>query len=383
MGISNALSKNESTSASGNKPDSFLDSIPTVAETLADMHSKVESVAAEAQFDRYDSEGNAEPSDQRQTDAANDGDAYSENSRRGRPRWIIPLFLFFATCVSTYWVALTQYSPVRAIGNILNSVSIEGNWNVVRRLILEHGSDAIIYMICVMAILLVHELGHFFATIIYRIAATYPIFLPFPLNPIGTFGAVIGMSGGVADRKQIFDVGLAGPLAGLVVAVPVMLMGVLQLDVSTRAAGELQMQCPYGVMLMIQFLRPDIDLGDGYVWLSHVNPFFAAGWVGFLITGLNMMPISQLDGGHVTYTLFGKGAHWIARIMIIAGIAFMVYHMSPSLVLMIVLIMFVGIDHPPTRDDSVKLGWFRTGLGLLSLSIPFLCFPPFLFKLAV
>ena len=303
----------------------------------------------------------------------------SPTSHRIRRRTVLPLILFFATCLSTFWVGVTHWQPVLS----LESLATTGGMDLVpiRRLILSYGEQGVIYMACVMAILLCHELGHFFVTLLYRVPASFPIFLPFPFNPIGTFGAVIGMHGMQADRRQIYDIGLAGPLAGLVIAVPVMVMGILTLDVSTPGSGDIQINCPLGTLWLIQWLRPDIDPQNGYLWLSHLNPYFVAGWVGFLITGLNMMPISQLDGGHVIYSLIGKKAHWVARISIVTAIAFMVYYLAPSLVLMTILLLLVGTDHPPTRNDRVPLGGFRIALGWLSLSIPFFCFPPFILRM--
>ena len=100
-----------------------------------------------------------------------------------------------------------------------------------------------------------------------------------------------------------------------------------------------------------------------------------------LVTGLNMMPVGQLDGGHVTYTMFGKAAHVIAQLAIVAAIAYMVYHLNFMLGLMVILVLLMGPKHPPTLDDSVPLGAFRYALGLVSLSIPFLCFPPRVFEI--
>ena len=303
----------------------------------------------------------------------------SPTPHRSQRRTVLPLILFFATCLSTFWVGVTHWQPVLT----LESLATAGGMDLVpiRRLILSYGEQGVIYMACVMAILLCHELGPFFVTLLYRVPASFPIFLPFPFNPIGTFGAVIGMHGMQADRRQIYDIGLAGPLAGLVIAVPVMVMGILTLDVSTPGSGDIQINCPLGTLWLIQWLRPDIDPQNGYLWLSHLNPYFVAGWVGFLITGLNMMPISQLDGGHVIYSLIGKKAHWVARITIVTAIAFMVYYLAPSLVLMTILLLLVGTDHPPTRNDRVPLGGFRIALGWLSLSIPFFCFPPFILRM--
>ncbi len=250
-----------------------------------------------------------------------------------------------------------------------------------RRAILANWDIGLTYMFCVMLILLLHEMGHFIATLIYRVPASYPFFLPFPANPIGTLGAVIAMQGNAADRKQIFDIGIAGPLAGLVAAVPIAYFGTAQLDLTGQPYGGFGLRLP---ILMDWFAQaaqvPGYEAGD-VVWLSQLNPLFVAGWVGMLITGLNMMPIGQLDGGHITYTLFGKLAHLIAQLTIVFAIAYMVYQQNYMLILMVALLLLMGPKHPPTRDDSVPLGAIRYGLGLVSLAIPVLCFPPQIFKI--
>ena len=235
------------------------------------------------------------------------------------------------------------------------------------------------YMFFVILIIWLHEMGHFVATLIYRVPASYPFFLPLPINPIGTMGAVIAMHGHTADRKQIFDIGLAGPLAGLVAAIPIAWYGVAELDLTTQPFGGIGFRLP---LLMDWFAQwsevPGYQTGD-VVWLSQLNAMFVAGWVGMLITGLNMMPIGQLDGGHVTYTLFGKTAHWIAKGTMLFAIAFMVYYQTLMMILMVVLLLLIGTDHPPTRNDKVPIGWFRWTIGLASLSIPVFCFPPRIF----
>ena len=111
-----------------------------------------------------------------------------------------------------------------------------------------------------------------------------------------------------------------------------------------------------------------------------------AGWVGLLVTGLNLVPVSQLDGGHVTYALFGRWAHWFARAFMLAAFVYMAvmyygYGQPPMWMLMAVLVLLMGTDHPPTRDDRVHLGWFRVVLGLASLAIPIFCFVPNPFKM--
>lgn len=292
-------------------------------------------------------------------------------------RTILPIILFFLTCASTFWVGLAKWSPLVPLNQAYNA----GNLMNIRELALDNWDYGLIYMGAVLLILFLHEMGHFVATLIYRVPASYPFFLPFPANPIGTLGAVIAMNGFAADRKQIFDIGLAGPIAGLVAAFPIAYLGVGQLDLTTQPFGGLGFRLPLVMQWFAEMAQvPGYEPGK-VVWLNQLNPLFVAGWVGMLITGLNMMPVGQLDGGHVTYTLFGKASHLIARATIVFAIAFMVYHQSFMLVIMVVLLLLIGTDHPPTRDDSVKLGWFRWCLGLFSLIIPVLCFPPLIFQI--
>jgi membrane-associated protease RseP (regulator of RpoE activity) len=98
-----------------------------------------------------------------------------------------------------------------------------------------------------------------------------------------------------------------------------------------------------------------------------------AGWVGLLVTALNMMPVSQLDGGHITYCLFGRWAHWVARGFMVLAIAYMVYEGTYWMIVMLGLILLIGVDHPPTSNDRAPLGFARYALGLASLAIPVLC----------
>lgn len=291
-----------------------------------------------------------------------------------RVRW--PAILFLLTCLSTFWVGVTNWQPVQA----LFVCTEQGNLTYVRQLFLNHWQQGLTYMGCVLAILVLHELGHFVMTLIYRIPATMPIFLPFPFNPIGTLGAVIGMNGFEANRKQIFDIGIAGPLAGLLVAIPLAWIGANRLDLSIPPAGGLSFQCPLFLDWLIERLQVPGYNGSS-ISPSQMNPFFSAAWVGCLVTGLNMIPVGQLDGGHITYALFGQRAHFLARALIVGAIASMVYFGHMVLLLMVILVVLVGTDHPPTANDRMPLGWFRYGLGLLSLSIPILLFPPMVFEL--
>ncbi len=293
-------------------------------------------------------------------------------------RVVLPIILFLLTCASTFFIGAIGWDQTNLWEKCLTTSSLIP----VREMILADWEQGLIYMAAVLLILLLHEFGHFFLTLIYKVPASFPFFLPFPANPIGTMGAVIAMQGNAANRKEIFDIGIAGPLAGLVAAVPIAWWGVAELDLTTPERGWVAFRLP----LLMQWFAQSTSVA-GYeagsvVWLSQANAWFVAGWVGLLITGLNMMPIGQLDGGHITYTLFGKAAHVIARATIVIAIAFMTYHGAPTFALMIVLLLLMGTDHPPTRDDSVRLGAGRFLLGLVSLLIPILCFPPLVLKIA-
>jgi len=132
-----------------------------------------------------------------------------------RRRWGLPLVLFLATCLSTFWVGAANWRPRldQPAGELLQTVAV--NWQ-----------QGLIYMGAVLAILLTHEMGHFLQTVRYHIPASYPLCIPVPFSLIGTMGAVISMDGMRANRKQIFDIGIAGPLAGLVVAAPILYVGI-------------------------------------------------------------------------------------------------------------------------------------------------------------
>lgn len=289
-----------------------------------------------------------------------------------RRRVRLPVILFLITALSTFWAGACHFAPDHYLfsGTSMREVLLVG-W-----------ADGLIYMLAVIAILLSHEMGHFLATVYYRIPASYPMFLPFPLSPIGTLGAVIGMDGKQADRKEIFDIGIAGPLAGLVVAIPLLCIGIQQLDLTAATArGPWALEMPLLIQKLLSVFEPEgfhywSGAGENSITFGQLNPLFMAGWVGLLITGLNMLPVSQLDGGHVVHTLAGRWGRWLSRGFMVFAVAYVVYSENYKLIIMLALVLLLGTDHPPTRDDSVKLGWFRTVLGLACLLIPIYCLAP-------
>jgi membrane-associated protease RseP (regulator of RpoE activity) len=269
---------------------------------------------------------------------------------RYRRRIWLPVLLFVLTCCSTFLAGASWGSATFS------------------------SRDGLVYMGAVMTILLAHEMGHFLQAVRYGIPASLPFFIPMPLTPIGTMGAVIGMQGSRADRRELFDIGISGPLAGLVVALPIAILGIAMAVPSAIHPGEegVTFQNPLLFQAIIGYFHPHLQPNQALDW----NPLYWAGWVGMLITGLNMLPISQLDGGHVSYALFGRRAHWLARAMVLAGVTFIVYTHEFGWTLMLALVMFIGTDHPPTANDHAPLGWQRRLIGALSLVIPVLCFVP-------
>jgi Zn-dependent protease len=295
-----------------------------------------------------------------------------------RRRVALPVTLFLLTCLSTFWVG----TIVEPNHYIFASLAGEGQQQFLipfRQVILRHYPDGLRYMLAVLGILFAHEMGHFLATLRYRVPASLPFFLPLPITPIGTLGAVIGIDGSEADRKQIFDIGLAGPLAGLVIAIPVMWFGVVHLELrESNGLGGLRLQVPLGVRLMLEATGMESETIQQGFWLGHLqgNPYFIAGWVGFLITGLNMLPVSQLDGGHVLYCLFSRWAHWLARLFMLVVVIYILVAKAYVWIPMVLLVYFLmGTDHPPTRDDAVPIGYGRAILGFVSLAIPIFCLP--------
>ncbi len=299
-------------------------------------------------------------------------------SPRIRRRVVLPVMLFLATCVTTFAAGAYGWKTVGLDDTFLGLA--RSNWR-----------QGLEFMAAVMAILLAHEMGHFLMTVRYRIPASFPIFLPLPIMVTGTMGAVIGMDGRKADRKQLFDVGIAGPLAGLVLAVPLICAGIRTAEPmpafevpdatalvspnstpTTVDSMQARLGQPIAVKLLRAWLRPEISSNTELA----PNALYMAGWFGLLLTGLNMMPISQLDGGHVTYGLFGRKSRWIGRSLLIATIAFIIITEEYTWLLMLMLVIFLGTDHPRTANDRVRIGPWRWALGVASLVIPILCFTP-------
>src|SRR5262245_1056964 len=226
-----------------------------------------------------------------------------------------------------------------------------------------------------LAILGVHEFGHYFTARYYRASVSLPYFIPAPppLFLFGTLGAIIRMRSLARDRNSLFDIAAAGPLAGLVVAIPAMILG-LQWS-SIMPAQE-------GLMLfgdsLLQRLFVYLKFGsipDGMVVFTH--PMADAAWAGFFVTALNLFPVGQLDGGRIAYALFGQRHRVVGMVTIAATVLLGLLTRSPNwFVWAFVVVLLIGFRHSPPLDDVTPLTPGRRLVGVLCLVLFVLLVPP-------
>lgn len=199
-----------------------------------------------------------------------------------------------------------------------------------------------------MGILLVHEMGHYVLSRVHGVEATPPYFIPGPPFLVGTFGAFIRMHT-PTNRRALFDVGAAGPWAGFVVAIPAVYYGLTLSEVRPLApTSEGLMLGESLVFTWLAKLALGVAPADATILL---HPVALAGWFGLFVTFLNLLPIGQLDGGHVVYALLGRRHRWVARVAVVGiiGLAFLGWQ---GWGLWAVLVTVLGVDHPPTIDDT-------------------------------
>ncbi|MCG2811404.1 MAG: site-2 protease family protein [Candidatus Aminicenantes bacterium] len=227
------------------------------------------------------------------------------------------------------------------------------------------------YSFSLLGILLVHEMGHFAACRFHRIEATLPFFIPAP-TLIGTFGAFIKVKSPFSSKKALFDVGLAGPLAGFLVSLPVIALGISQSRIVAK--GDLQSGLTLGeplVFKLISWLVLGPAAGQHDIL---VHPMAFAGWFGLLATAFNLFPIGQLDGGHILYALLGKKAYY-AGVASIAFIVLMGIFFWQGWLFWALIATLIGLRHPPVFEDE-KLDLKRKTLAAVALLIFLLSFTP-------
>lgn len=265
----------------------------------------------------------------------------------------LPLLLFIATCLSTLMVGV-------------KNAGSQANW-----------TQAIIqgleYAVPLMTILVCHEMGHFIQARYNGVYCSFPYFIPVPSQPIGTMGAVIAMEARMGHRRALFDIGITGPLAGLIPTIICCILGIhWSVPIPDIGLGGDKLGDP--LLFKILTYLMGIHIPHGYDLLLH--PIGFAGWVGLLITSLNLIPIGQLDGGHVLYALLRRKANVIARILLALAAGAIVYYGLYMWIVMIFLLILIGPAHPPTADDEEPLGWPRFLLGWLTLAFIPIGFTP-------
>ena len=301
------------------------------------------------------------------------------------PRYRLAVILFLLTCASTIYAGTFQFiEPVTVIDPVTGKKQVQFevdsttgskrgliNW---RQTLL----NGLTYATAVLVMLGAHEMGHYLQARRYGVPASLPLFIPMPFGPVGTMGAVIVQQAGTADRKSMFDIAISGPLAGLVVALPLNWWGIQHSRVELIQPNQEGWSNPRIVEWMIGWIHQPLQPGEDII----LNPILFAGWVGIFITALNLVPIGQLDGGHILYCLLGRKAHRVARALYVGAVAFVVFQVLrghneyAAWTLMLILVGFMGTRHPPTADDRVPLGTTRVILGWLTLAFIFVGFVP-------
>ena len=287
-------------------------------------------------------------------------------SRSRRRRWL-HLVLFLLTVASTLMVGADHFAGfygdfgTRTVDLSATALLLSGLW----------------YSASILAILGAHEFGHYYACRYYGVDASLPFFLPAPLPLTGTLGAFIRIRQPIPGKRELFDIGIAGPIAGFMVAVPVLLVGmglsrVTALPGNTNGFVELGEPLLFKAVAWLYWGTPP----DGYS--INMHPMAFAAWFGMLATALNLFPIGQLDGGHISYAVLGPRSTYVTFAML--GVALVLTYFSSTWIvwtgLMIVMLYMFGPSHPRVYDEDEPLDRPRLLLALFAVVMFVLCFTP-------
>ncbi|MEE2822649.1 MAG: site-2 protease family protein [Acidobacteriota bacterium] len=283
-------------------------------------------------------------------------------------RIFLPTILLVCTFVTSLaagyawhvrFLSRSQYGPVRIFNDPADLLS------------------GLPFALTIMVILIAHEMGHYIACRYYGLKVTLPYLIPGPppFNPFGTFGAFIKIRSRFVNRRQLFDVGIAGPLAGFVFIIPALIIG-LQQSTEVVFTEPLRQTLEFGRPLLVHLATPLYFPGDPDAAIL-LHPIGQAAWFGMLATSMNLLPIGQLDGGHITYALFGTRGHRIISYTIfgtLIGISlysFFVYGIFSVLgyLLFAFLLLFLGFRHPRPCTKLTSLGTRRKIIALIGFVI--------------
>lgn len=298
------------------------------------------------------------------------------------PRVLVHSLLLLATAISTTLTgagfAVQVQDESSFIGLLLAPVlavlreTASGN--------LDPLAKGLLFTFTLLTILGAHELGHYFACRHYGIRASLPYFIPSPptITLFGTFGAVIKIKEPIQSRRALFDIGIAGPLAGFAFALPAAIVGLVFATPAAPSAVSGANGIQFNDPLLFLLVSKVLGLPKWIDW----NPIYWAAWGTMLVTALNLFPVGQLDGGHVLYAIAGRRIHtWISRIVTVAcaGLAiFSIVADQPPVYLLwtLVLLFLMKVGHPPVIEEE-PLGTARTVLAVLAVLVFALCFMPF------
>jgi len=293
---------------------------------------------------------------------------YTEQPPRRPPqrKWLH--WLLFALTFGTTWYV--------GVGHYLSYL-----WDFAPRQLLftsqrELWLGGLYYPVSVLAILGAHELGHYYACRYHNIDATWPFFIPMWGGLSGTLGAVIRIREPIRTKRALFDMAVAGPIAGFVVLVPIMIVGLWLSRVAKLPPNFVGIEL--GEPLLFQAVTRIIFgvVPDG--WSVNLHPMAMAAWFGMLATAINLFPIAQLDGGHISYAALGRRSDYVSLVALASAglLIFVSWSWVVWTLLLLVMLRVFGWRHPPTIDDHLPLSRGRQIVALIAVLIFIACFTP-------
>ncbi len=292
----------------------------------------------------------------------------------GAPWWVHLLLLLLTLASTVVAGSLLDGYRWPAIEAALRTIGDKNSQNTLQFVVRSGWQFAVPLLL----ILGTHEMGHYIAARLHGVKVTLPFFIPLPLfGSLGTLGAIIFIKSPFRNRKMLFDIGIAGPLAGLIVAIPVFIYG-LQVDPSIgrpmywiENAGIDRIHTPIFLETVASFVIPQARVEKLDQSLFYNYPIALAAWFGVFLTSLNLLPLGQFDGGHIAFALFGRRIAWsVATLVAIFGVTIGLLSfvgLNPFGFMWLVWVgmaMLTGLRHPPPHDDITPLGWPRTILGI-------------------
>jgi len=291
-----------------------------------------------------------------------------------KQRWFINLFLFLLTIYTTTMVGagFQGKDPFASFEELSSGFS---------------------YSFALLFILLAHEMGHYIYSKKYKIEVSLPYFIPLflPAFHPGTMGAFIRMRSAIPDKKALFDVGVAGPLAGFIATLLILVAGFINLPDEAGVWEHVASIHPIDQSSGINFILGSSILLEIFKTIFDVHwmpmnefyhfPLLFAGWFGLLVTALNLMPIGQLDGGHISYTLFGEKSRNVAVVAFFLLVALCIYliirfDVYTWVLWPLLILIFIRFRHPPTLNDQIPIGNKRKIIAWFSYVIFLICFIP-------